>query len=320
MATVIDTTKARPRHPEKQNRPETPLLRKPEWLRVRAPGSAGYNETRDIVRAHGLTTVCEEAACPNIGECWTQKHATMMIMGEICTRACAFCNVITGKPNALDPTEPARVAEAVATMGLKHVVITSVDRDDLDDGGAAHFAAVVYAIRAAAPDTTIEILTPDFLRKDGAAEIVIDCRAGRVQPQPRNRAAALSDDPPGRALLQQPAPARPGQGTRPPPLHQVRPDGRSRRDQGRGHAGDWRDRLAPGAWPTMRIFAVTPACNTGRGPSGRRTSHTRQARTACSSSSSAWWASTCRFAAMVIGCDFMNVRCLKQSRRDPAPA
>ncbi|MDP1736141.1 MAG: lipoyl synthase [Caulobacter sp.] len=174
MATVIDTFKARPRHPEKQNRPETPLLRKPDWLRVRAPGSAGYNETRDLVRSHGLTTVCEEAACPNIGECWTQKHATMMIMGEICTRACAFCNVITGKPNALDPTEPARVAEAVAKMGLKHVVITSVDRDDLDDGGAAHFAAVVHAIRAAAPGTTIEILTPDFLRKDGAAEAVID--------------------------------------------------------------------------------------------------------------------------------------------------
>jgi lipoic acid synthetase len=120
--------------------------------------------------------VCEEAACPNIGECWTQKHATMMIMGEICTRACAFCNVATGKPNPLDPTEPARVAEAVAKMGLKHVVITSVDRDDLADGGAAHFAAVVYAIRAAAPDTTIEILTPDFLRKDGALERVAAAR------------------------------------------------------------------------------------------------------------------------------------------------
>jgi|SRR5215217_1236207 len=174
MATVIDTLKARPRHPEKQNRPETPLLRKPDWLRVRAPGSAGYNETRDIVRQHGLTTVCEEAACPNIGECWTQKHATMMIMGEICTRACSFCNVATGKPNPLDPTEPMRVAEAVAKMGLKHVVITSVDRDDLADGGAEHFAQVVRAIQAAAPGTTIEILTPDFLRKDGAAEIVID--------------------------------------------------------------------------------------------------------------------------------------------------
>ncbi len=176
MVTVIDTTKARPRHPEKQARPDTPILRKPEWLRVRAPGSAGYNETRGIVREHGLTTVCEEAACPNIGECWSQKHATMMIMGEICTRACAFCNVTTGLPGPLDPTEPARVGDAVAKMGLKHVVITSVDRDDLADGGAAHFAAVVTAIRAAAPGTTVEILTPDFLRKANAAETVIDSR------------------------------------------------------------------------------------------------------------------------------------------------
>ncbi|MDP3659371.1 lipoyl synthase [Phenylobacterium sp.] len=177
MAVVIDTLGARrPRHPEKQARPDTPMLRKPEWLRVRAPGSPGYAATRDIVRAHGLTTVCEEAACPNIGECWDKSHATMMIMGGICTRACAFCNVATGKPDPLDPTEPERVGDAVAKMGLKHVVITSVDRDDLVDGGAEHFAAVVRAIRAAAPATTIEILTPDFLRKDGAAEVVIDSR------------------------------------------------------------------------------------------------------------------------------------------------
>ncbi len=178
MATVIDTrTGARPRHPEKQSRPDTPILRKPEWLRVRAPGSPGYSATREIVKAHGLTTVCEEAACPNIGECWTQNHATMMIMGEVCTRACAFCNVTTGKPDALDPTEPARVADAVAKMGLKHVVITSVDRDDLADGGAAHFAEVVRAIRAAAPTTTVEILTPDFLRKPvSAAELIIDAK------------------------------------------------------------------------------------------------------------------------------------------------
>jgi lipoic acid synthetase len=178
MATVIDTVGGlRPRHPEKQNRPDTPVLRKPDWLRVRAPGSAGYAATREIVKQHGLVTVCEEAACPNIGECWTQNHATMMIMGEICTRACAFCNVTTGKPNPLDTTEPARVADAVAKMGLKHVVITSVDRDDLADGGAAHFAAVVHAIRRAAPQTTVEILTPDFLRKPAsAAETVIDSR------------------------------------------------------------------------------------------------------------------------------------------------
>ncbi len=176
MATVIDNTNLRAlRHPEKQARPDTPILRKPEWLRVKAPGSAGYNATRDIVKTHGLVTVCEEAACPNIGECWTKSHATMMIMGDTCTRACAFCNVATGLPQPLDPTEPARVGEAVAKMGLKHVVITSVDRDDLADGGAAHFAAVVRAIRAAAPATTVEILTPDFLRKPvAAAHEVID--------------------------------------------------------------------------------------------------------------------------------------------------
>jgi lipoic acid synthetase len=178
MAVVIDTLGAgRPRHPEKRNNPETPLLRKPEWLRVRAPGAPGYNATRDVVRAHGLVTVCEEAACPNIGECWSKNHATMMIMGEICTRACAFCNVATGKPLPLDPTEPDRVADAVAKMRLAHVVITSVDRDDLADGGAAHFAAVVRAIRQASPSTTVEILTPDFLRKPvAAAELVIDSR------------------------------------------------------------------------------------------------------------------------------------------------
>ncbi|MBI1198202.1 MAG: lipoyl synthase [Phenylobacterium sp.] len=178
MAVVIDTVGAkRPRHPEKQARPDSPILRKPEWLRVRAPGSPGYNATREIVKGHGLVTVCEEAACPNIGECWSKSHATMMIMGEVCTRACAFCNVATGKPAPLDPTEPARVADAVAKMGLKHVVITSVDRDDLADGGAAHFAAVIHAIRAAAPETTVEILTPDFLRKPiEAVTAVIDAR------------------------------------------------------------------------------------------------------------------------------------------------
>jgi lipoic acid synthetase len=178
MTTVIDRATVRTvRHPEKQGREDTPILRKPEWLRVRAPGSAGYNATRQIVKDNGLVTVCEEAACPNIGECWTKSHATMMIMGETCTRACAFCNVATGLPNPLDPTEPSRVGHAVAAMGLKHVVITSVDRDDLSDGGAAHFAATVAAIRTAAPGTTVEILTPDFLRKPvAAAETVIDAR------------------------------------------------------------------------------------------------------------------------------------------------
>jgi lipoyl synthase len=176
MVTVVDTTKAqltRPRHPEKVARPETPMLKKPDWLRVKMPGSPVYNETKAIVKAHGLVTVCEEAGCPNIGECWSKKHATMMIMGDTCTRACAFCNVKTGLPEALDGTEPQRVANAVAKLGLAHVVITSVDRDDLADGGAEHFAAVIGAIRQATPQTTIEILTPDFLRKDGAMERVV---------------------------------------------------------------------------------------------------------------------------------------------------
>ena len=176
MALVIDKTSARGvRHPEKQARADTPVLRKPPWLRVRAPGSAGYNETQRIVKEHGLTTVCEEAACPNIGECWSVSHATMMVMGEICTRACAFCNVSTGLPGPLDADEPRRVGAAVAMMRLKHVVITSVDRDDLSDGGAAHFAATVRAIRVAAPTATVEILTPDFLRKPTeATHAVID--------------------------------------------------------------------------------------------------------------------------------------------------
>jgi lipoic acid synthetase len=173
MVTVIDRKQ---RHPEKALRPDTPLLRKPDWIRVRAPTSPEYGETRRIVREHGLTTVCEEAGCPNIGECWTKRHATMMIMGEVCTRACAFCNVATGLPKPLDAQEPERVAEAVAKLGLGHVVITSVDRDDLADGGAEHFAHVIRAIRAHTPATTIEVLTPDFLRKDGALETVIAAR------------------------------------------------------------------------------------------------------------------------------------------------
>ena len=176
MVTLIDSLDTRPRHPEKANRPENEMLRKPDWIRVRAPGSPIYNETQQIVRENNLVTVCEEAGCPNIGECWSKKHATMMIMGEICTRACAFCNVTTGLPNALDADEPRRVGEAVAKMRLNHVVITSVDRDDLSDGGAAHFAETVTQIRRQAPGVTIEILTPDFLRKDGAADIVIDSK------------------------------------------------------------------------------------------------------------------------------------------------
>jgi lipoyl synthase len=178
MVTVLDTVSAkpRPRHPEKAHRPDQEVLKKPDWIRVKAPTSRGYLETREIVKTNKLVTVCEEAGCPNIGECWDKKHATFMIMGEICTRACAFCNVATGIPGPLDPQEPANVAKAVREMGLSHVVITSVDRDDLGDGGAQHFAEVIHAIRAATPATTIEILTPDFLRKEGALEVVVAAR------------------------------------------------------------------------------------------------------------------------------------------------
>ena len=179
MAVVIDTLldkSGAARHPEKAHRPDQPSLRKPDWIRVKAPVSPGYVETARIVRANGLHTVCEEAGCPNIGECWEKKHATFMIMGDTCTRACAFCNVKTGLPGALDVAEPEHVAEATAKLGLSHIVITSVDRDDLADGGAAHFAAVITAIRARCPQTTIEVLTPDFLRKDGAAEVVVAAR------------------------------------------------------------------------------------------------------------------------------------------------
>jgi lipoic acid synthetase len=166
-----------PRHPEKAHKPDNPVRRgKPDWIRVKAPTSKAYFETRAIIRNNNLATVCEEAACPNIGECWSKGHATMMIMGEICTRACAFCNVATGKPGALDPLEPTNVAQAVRKLGLKHVVVTSVDRDDLPDGGAGHFAEVIRALREAAPLTTIEVLTPDFLRKDGAIETVVAAR------------------------------------------------------------------------------------------------------------------------------------------------
>ncbi|MCA3261352.1 MAG: lipoyl synthase [Telmatospirillum sp.] len=162
------------RHPEKAHRPDNPVrVGKPEWIRVKAPTSPEYAETKRIVRERGLVTVCEEAACPNIGECWKKKHATMMILGAVCTRACSFCNVATGMPDKLDPHEPEKVADAAAAMGLQHVVITSVDRDDLDDGGAEHFARVIRALRERCPGTTIEVLTPDFLRKEGALEIVV---------------------------------------------------------------------------------------------------------------------------------------------------
>lgn len=176
MVTLIDNkdrSHSRQRHPEKANKPKSPIKRKPEWIRVKAGGSPVYEETRKIVAENNLVTVCQEAGCPNIGECWSKKHATMMIMGDTCTRACAFCNVRTGIPAPLDLDEPKNVANAVAKLGLNHVVITSVDRDDLDDGGAQHFVETIQAIRESSPGTTIEILTPDFLRKEGAIEKVV---------------------------------------------------------------------------------------------------------------------------------------------------
>lgn len=177
MATLIDIGRSiRPRHPEKVKRPESPLLKKPEWIRVKAPGSPVFAETQKLVREKKLVTVCEEASCPNIGECWSKRHATFMIMGDTCTRACAFCNVRTGLPEALDGGEPRRVAEAIAAMGLSHAVITSVDRDDLDDGGAQHFVEVLRETRELSPKTTVEVLTPDFLKKDGALEKVVAAR------------------------------------------------------------------------------------------------------------------------------------------------
>ena len=177
MAVVLDlVNNPRPRHPEKAHRPDSAPQKKPDWIRVKAPVSPGYFATQKLMRDNGLHTVCEEAGCPNIGECWEKKHATFMIMGDTCTRACAFCNVKTGLPAPLDASEPEHVADATAKLGLAHIVVTSVDRDDLADGGARHFADTIRAIRSRCPQTTIEVLTPDFLRKDGALELVVEAK------------------------------------------------------------------------------------------------------------------------------------------------
>lgn len=167
---------SRLRHPEKQKNQDSKILRKPEWIRARIPSSDNFKETKKILNSLNIVTVCEEASCPNIGECWSKKHATFMVMGDTCTRSCAFCNVITGIPEELDPFEPYRVSRAVKEMRLNHVVITSVDRDDLPDGGADHFAKTILAIRRYSSNTTIEILTPDFLRKEGALGIVLEAK------------------------------------------------------------------------------------------------------------------------------------------------
>ncbi len=168
------TIQLRPRHPEKAKKADSVIPRKPKWIRKKKVEGPEFYETRRLMRDHDLVTVCEEAACPNIGECWSKRHATMMIMGEVCTRGCSFCNVSTGRPDALDVFEPGRVAAAVKKLGLRHVVITSVDRDDLNDGGAEHIAQTIRAVRHQNPITTIEVLTPDFLGKGEAAEVVFE--------------------------------------------------------------------------------------------------------------------------------------------------
>ena len=235
--TLVDQP-IRPRHPEKAGKPDQPQPAKPDWIRVRAPGSPVYRETEEIVRKHGLVTVCQEAGCPNIGECWAKRHATFMIMGDTCTRACAFCNVRTGMPRPLNPAEPARIAEAVAKLGLAHVVITSVDRDDLADGGAAHFAEVVAAIRAKSPDTTIELLTPDFLRKAGALETVVAAKPDVFNHNLETVPSKYLTVPAGRALLPLGTAAAAGQGAGPDDFHQVRYHGRPRRGAQRGAPAD----------------------------------------------------------------------------------
>ncbi len=217
------------RHPEKAHLPDSPVLPKPPWLRVRAPGSPEYQATRRLMREQQLNTVCEEAACPNIGECWKQKHATVMILGRVCTRACTFCNVATGRPDLLDPDEPARVGRAIAALGLAHVVVTSVDRDDLDDGGAGQFARTIAAIRAAAPQTTIEVLTPDFLKKEGAVETVVAARPDVFNHNLETVPRLYAEVRPGARYFRFAAAVGPGQAARPGDVHQIGDHGRARR-------------------------------------------------------------------------------------------
>jgi hypothetical protein len=245
------------RHPEKQKRPENPILRKPDWIRVKAPGSPKWAETQKIVKAEKLVTVCEEAGCPNIGECWEKKHATFMIMGDTCTRACAFCNVKTGVPQALDPLEPAKVAQAVAKLGLEHVVITSVDRDDLG-----------WRRRAFRPGHPRH--PQGFARhhhRDPDARLPAQARrargrrrgqARRLQPQSRDRAGQVSDGAPRRALFPLAAAAAAGQGARPDDLHQVRHHGRPRRGAERGPAADGRSALGRGRLHHHRPVSRSP--------------------------------------------------------------
>ncbi len=254
----------KPRHPEKAHRPDQPLARKPDWIRVKAPGSAGWAETNAIIKANKLMTVCEEASCPNMGECWDKKHATFMIMGDTCTRACAFCNVKTGLPGPLDAGEPAHIGEATAKLGLTHVVVTSVDRDDLDDGGAAHFAAVIASIRAASPATTVEILTPDFLRKPGALEVVVAARPDVFNHNLETVPSKYLKVRPGAPLFPFAAPVAAGQGIGRRHFHQVGHHGRAGRGAQRSAATDGRPAFGGCRFPDHRPISATHAQTSSR--------------------------------------------------------
>jgi lipoic acid synthetase len=252
------------RHPEKAHKPDNAQPRKPSWIRVKAPVAEGYRRTRDTRRENALVTVCEEAGCPNVGECWSQGHATMMIMGEICTRGCTFCNIATGRPEALDPFEPGRVADAVAKLGLRHVVITSVDRDDLEDGGAEHFARTIRAIRHRAPETTIEILTPDFLKCDPSVlEVVVEARPDVFNHNLETVPGLYPSVRPGARYfhslrLQQP------QGAGPDHVHQVGHHGGPGRGPAGGDAGDGRHARRRRGFPDHRpVSAAHPQAPRG---------------------------------------------------------
>ena len=251
----------------------TTIQRKPAWIRVKAPTSEAYHDTRRLMRGKGLHTVCEEAACPNIGECWAQKHATVMILGDTCTRACAFCNVKTGAPLAVDPHEPAHLAEVVATMGLAHVVITSVDRDDLPDGGAFQFVRCIEAIRAVQPGHDDRDPDPRLPAQAGRGRGDRRGAARRLQPQSRDRAAPLPHRPARRALLPLAAPAAAGQGAGPDPVHQVRHHGRPGRGEARGPPGDGRHALGRHRFPHHRpVPAARPRATTRSSASSSRPS------------------------------------------------
>ena len=270
MAVVLDLlNQGQPSPPPGEGAPAGPAAeRKPDWIRVKAPGSPKWAETNRIVRENKLVTVCEEAGCPNIGECWEKKHATFMIMGDTCTRACAFCNVKTGLPRRPRPGRAGeRRRSRSRSSASQHVVVTSVDRDDLADGGAGAFRGGDPGDPGAlARRPPIEVLTPDFLRKDGALEVVVAAQPGRLQPQSRDGAVEIPDGPPRRALLPLDPPAAAGEGARPGDLHQVRHHGRARRGAERGAPADGRPALGGGRFPDHRPVPAADAQAPSGGP------------------------------------------------------